>query len=173
MILIHYNAISSLKDIKKNFDLSNLVWWLGANKIALNANKTDLKIFWSPRKQITKKMNFCLHGQIFRQKTCTKYLGVLLDKHLLFKNHTNTLKQKLNKASGILAKLRHHLPSDILNAVHCSFWYKSRLNMSGLGTRQPWHTSHGSKSSKQSPKNNKFQERKTPKWTSIHWCKDT
>ena len=79
MILIHYHAISSIKDIKKNFDLSNLVRWLGATKVALNANKTDLKIFQSPRKQVTKKMNFCLHGQIFRQKTCTKYLGVLLD----------------------------------------------------------------------------------------------
>ena len=46
-------------------------------------------------------MNFRLSGQKIRQKTCTKYLGVLLDKHLLFKD----LKQKLNRATGILAKL--------------------------------------------------------------------
>ena len=59
-------ASSSLKDINKkiNFDLSNLVQWLRANKIALNVNKkTDIVIFRSPRKQITKKMNFCLSGQ--------------------------------------------------------------------------------------------------------------
>ena len=36
---------------------------------------------------------------------------------------------------------------------------------------QEWHTSHGLKSSKQSPKNNKFQGRKTSKCTSIHWDK--
>ena len=48
---------SSLKDINKkiNFDLSNLVQWLRANKIALNVNKTVIVIFWSPRKQITIK----------------------------------------------------------------------------------------------------------------------
>ena len=48
--LLH--ASSSLKDINKkiNFDLSNLVQWLQANKIALNVNKTDALIFWSPRK---------------------------------------------------------------------------------------------------------------------------
>ena len=81
-------------------------------------NKTDLVNFWSPRKQITKKMNFHLTGQKIRQKTCTKHLDVLLDKQLLSKGHINTLKQKLNRASGILAKLRHHLPSDILKIVY-------------------------------------------------------
>ena len=70
------------------------------------------------------------------KKTCTKYLGVLIDEHLLFKDHIKFLKQKLNKANGILAKLRHHLPSDILKTVYIllSFWYISMLCMSGLGT---------------------------------------
>ena len=65
-------------------------------------------------------MNFRLNGQKIRQKTCTKYLGVLLDEHLLFKDHINTLKQKLIRANGILAKLRHHLPSEILKTVYYS-----------------------------------------------------
>ena len=68
-------------------------------------------------------MNFRLIGQKNREKTCTKYLGVLLDEYLLFKDHINTLKQKLNRANGILAKLRYHLPSaDILKTVHYSFF---------------------------------------------------
>ena len=116
-------ASSSLKDINKkiNFDLSNLVQWLWANKIALNVNKTDIVIFQSPRKQITKKRNFRLSGHKIRQKTCTKYLGVLIDEHLLFKDR-NFLKQKLNRTNGILAKLRHHLPSDILKTVYYSLF---------------------------------------------------
>ena len=98
-----------MKDINKKiiFNLSNLVHWLRANKIALNVNKTD--IFWSPRKQITKKMNFHLSGQTIRQKTCTKYLGVLLEEHLLFK--------ELNIVNVIQATLRHHLPSGILKTI--------------------------------------------------------
>ena len=51
-------ASSSFKNIDKkiNFDLSNLVQWFQANKIALgNINKVNIVSFWSPRKQITKK----------------------------------------------------------------------------------------------------------------------
>ena len=62
-------------------------------------------------------MNFRLSGQKIRQKNYTKYLGVLIDEHLLFKYHINFLKQKFNRANGILAKLRHHLLSDILKTV--------------------------------------------------------
>ena len=65
-------------------------------------------------------MNFRLSGQKIRQKTCTKYLGVLIDEHLLFKDHINFLKQKLNRPNCILAKLRHRFPSDILKKVYYS-----------------------------------------------------
>ena len=99
-------------------------------------------------------------------------MHVLLDKHLLFKDHINILKPKLNTANGILAKLRHHLASDILKTVYYSFWYTSTLCMSSLGTKDKWHTSHDLKSSEQSPKNNKFQGRNTFKWTSSNWDKD-
>ena len=56
------------------------------------------------------------------KKTYTKYQSILLDEHLFFKDHINTLKQKLNRASSILAKLRHHLPSDILKTVYYSLF---------------------------------------------------
>ena len=63
-----------------------------------------------------------MSGQKSRQKACTKYLGVLIDEHLLFKDHIKFLKQKLNRANGILAKLGHHLPSDILKTVYYSLF---------------------------------------------------
>ena len=63
-------------------------------------------------------MNFHLNGLKSRQKTYSKYLGVLLDECLLFKDCINLLNQKLNRANGILVKLRHHLPSDILKTVY-------------------------------------------------------
>ena len=63
MMQIYYMSV--------NFDLSNLVQWLRANKLASNVNKTDILIFLSPRKQFTKKMNFRLSGQKIRKKICT------------------------------------------------------------------------------------------------------
>ena len=67
-------------------------------------------------------MNYRLGGQKIRQKHSTKYRGVLLDEHLLFKDRMNTFQQKLNRVNGILAKLRHHLLSDILKTVYYSLF---------------------------------------------------
>ena len=82
-------------------------------EISLNVNKTDIKIFLVSHKTNHLNVNFRLSGQKIGQKTCTQYLGVLLDEHLLFKDHISTLKQKLNRKNCILDKLRHHLSSDI------------------------------------------------------------
>ena len=92
-------AIHSLKNLNKavNFDLSNLVQWLRANKISLNANKTEIVVFRSPTKQIYKDLNFRLSGQKIEPKRCTKYLGVIIDEHMSFNEYMNTLKQNRNK----------------------------------------------------------------------------
>ena len=63
-------------------------------------------------------MNLRLSGQKIRQKTGTKYLRVLIEENVLFKDHINFLKQRLNRANGILPKLRHHLPSDMLKIIY-------------------------------------------------------
>ena len=70
---------------KINFDIPNLAQWFQVNKTALYVNKTDIVIFRYPRKQFTKKMNFCFSGQKIQQRACTKYLSVLIDNHLLIK----------------------------------------------------------------------------------------
>ena len=69
------------------------------------------------------------------RKLDKKYLGVLLDEHLLSKNCINTLKQKLDRANGILAKLRHHLPSDILKTIYYSL-FDTHLRYTCQGTKQ-------------------------------------
>ena len=75
------HASQSLKKINKtiNFDLSNLVQWLRANKISLNVNKAELVIFRSPKRQIYKNLNFRLSGQKIEPKHQKKYVGVILD----------------------------------------------------------------------------------------------
>ena len=82
-------ASSSLKDINKkiNHGLSNLVQWLRANKISPNVSKTEIVIFKSHSKQITKHLNFRLSGQKIIPKNRTKYLGILIDEHLAFKEY--------------------------------------------------------------------------------------
>ena len=68
-------ASHSLKKKKTiNFDLSNLVHWLKANKISLNVNKTELVIFRSPKNKFTKIYIFDLVGKKIEPEHRTKYL---------------------------------------------------------------------------------------------------
>ena len=117
-------ASHSLKNLNKtvNFDLSNLVQWLRTNKISLNANKTEIVVSRSPTKQICNNLNFRLSGQKIEPKHCTKYFGVIIDEHLSFNEYVNTLKQKLNRANGILAKLRYYVTDDVLKTIYYAFF---------------------------------------------------
>ena len=55
----------SMKKISKhiNHDLSLIAQWLRANKISLNADKTEIVTFSPTRKQITKYLNFHISSQ--------------------------------------------------------------------------------------------------------------
>ena len=51
-----------------------------------------------------------------------KYLGVRLDRHLNWKSHISDIATKLQRANGMLSKLRYYLPLKILvNIYHSIF----------------------------------------------------
>ena len=71
----------SLKKINKyvNHDLRLLCHWLRANKISLNASKTESIIFKRKNKQIQKHLNFRVSGQKIEITNSVKYLGIQLN----------------------------------------------------------------------------------------------
>ena len=112
-----------LKDIngKVNYDLRHIVEWLRANKISLKTGKTELVLFRSKNKQITKDMNFRISGQKINILCKTKYLGIILDEHLTFKYHLENLNLKLNRANCLLSKIRYYVKFLLLRTfILCS-----------------------------------------------------
>ena len=57
-------------------------------------------------------------GKKIEPKHHAKYLVVILDKHLSFNEYMNTPKQKLNRANGILAKLRYYISANTLKRIY-------------------------------------------------------
>ena len=53
-------------------------------------------------------------------KDYVKYLGMLLDKNLSFKNHINQIIIKISKTVGMIAKFRHFLPRKTLIQIYNS-----------------------------------------------------
>ena len=72
---------SSYKKIKNNLnrDLKGLCKWLLANKISLNASKTELIFFKKTSETISDNIKIKINGHKIYRTTELKYLGVYLD----------------------------------------------------------------------------------------------
>ena len=86
-----------------NAELCNVSNCRNANKIMVNTNKTNYIIFSYKRKLLSSgiKMN-----TTELKKKSTKFLGVILDENLIFKDHINFLRTKISKWVGIMYKLK-------------------------------------------------------------------
>lgn len=75
---------SSLKSLSDNVnaDLVLLCDWLNANKIALNAPKTEFVLFKSRHKNFDSELEIFLDGKRLAPRSSIKYLGVKLDQNL-------------------------------------------------------------------------------------------
>ena len=69
--------------------------WLRANRISLNANKTELLIFRPKSKSITKQLNFRISGQKINPVNKAKYLGIYLDEHLTWNFQLSQIENKI------------------------------------------------------------------------------
>ncbi len=118
------NSNNSLKQLQKhvNIDLKHLCHWLKANKISLNSGKTELMIFRNPHKVINYNLKIKINGKLIIPSSKIKYLGVILDPHLNGSAHVNYIAPKLNRAAGMLSKLRHFVSHQtLLNVYHAIF----------------------------------------------------
>lgn len=67
---------------------------------------------------MNKHLNFRLSGQRLHFSEKVVYLGIILDEHLSWNGHITLLIQKLARATGILAKLRHYVNYETLLSVY-------------------------------------------------------
>ena len=51
-------------------------------------------------------------------KTCVKYLEVLIDNNLTWKQHINYINEKISQTVGITARLRHLVPLNTLQIIY-------------------------------------------------------
>ena len=116
--LLHVNKSIKMLNRLLNQDLKSLCNWLKANKIALNATKTEMLFFRNQTKPFSNELCLRIDGKRIFPSHVVKYLGVYLDEFLSFKFHTNELSAKLRKSNGMLAKLRHYVPLETIRTIY-------------------------------------------------------
>ena len=116
-LLLSGNSIKKLQK-QLNIDLKLISKWLNANKISLNAEKTELIIFRHKMKVFNYKLKIKINGKQLYESQSVKYLGILIDSHLKWDHHVDSLAPKLSRAVGMLSKLRHFLDKNTLRSVY-------------------------------------------------------
>ena len=100
-----------VKEINKTLSkqLDKLNSWFAVNKLSLNVSKTNYMIFGN--KKIDRYMNICvrIYGLSIERVYNTKFVGVMIDDKLNWKEHITMIQSKITKTTAILYKASHVL----------------------------------------------------------------
>ena len=80
----------------------------GSNKLTLNVNKTQM-IMLSLKKNLTPQNEIILRNEVVQRVNTAKFVGVIVDQHLNWKDHISMISQKISKSCGIIYRIRNNL----------------------------------------------------------------
>ena len=115
--------LKSLETVLKR-ELAKVSDWLIANKLTLNIKKSNYVIFYPPQKKLVYQPTIKMFDNNLQRlvsldcKHHVKYLGVLIDKHLSWKSHIDFIAPKMSKTIGIISRLRHSVPFNVLTSLY-------------------------------------------------------
>ena len=117
-------------DIISKFDLINnelqeVCNWFKANKLSVNASKTNYMLLgtWQKTSENNDNARIILDKTPLKRVDKTKFLGVTIDKNLTWKNHIDNMSKSISRGVGIMneLKLRDDITYHTNNMcyVHC------------------------------------------------------
>ena len=101
-------------------ELSKLNVWFKVNKLSLNVAKTNFIVF-SGKKRVD-GVRVTIDSKSLEQVDSTKFLGVIIDERLTWKQHICNMKTKLSKCIAILYKCNRLLETSSLRVLYCSLF---------------------------------------------------
>ena len=101
--------------------------WMKANKLTINAAKSNIMIINSTTKNETQYLDVRHEGQLIERTQNVKYLGLRIDDKLKFNVHIKNIERKIACAVGILYKLSSFFPTEVLLQLYHALIYPHLL----------------------------------------------
>ena len=122
-VFFHSKNIEDLISNAKNI-MIQLNSWFDSNKLTLNTSKSSFTIFKSSRKRIINLPNSIdfLNYKIERTSSI-KFLGIILDEHLTWKEHINEVCNKLRSLFHIFYSIRGYLSKQNIKTLYYTLIY--------------------------------------------------
>ena len=129
-------ANKSIKDLFStvNEELNKIDAWFIANKLSLNVLKTKFSLFHKASRadDIPLKLpKLKIRDHEIDRVVSIKFLGVLLDEHLSWKEHIKYIENKVSKSIGLLYRAKPFLNKKALLALYYSYIH-TYLNYANL-----------------------------------------
>ena len=92
---------------------------MNANSLCINLSKTNFKNFSPQSRCLNNSINSLSVGSNeIKRATSIKYLGMLIDDNLNWKEHIKSIQEKLTKYCGLFYKIRSDIPKPILKNIY-------------------------------------------------------
>ena len=135
MFAHHTNLFFNHKGIKHFFtvvnnELVNIKDWFTANKLSLNVEKAKYSFFHKPSKKYDIPLRLpklAINSYEIQRKESIKFLGVLLDQYLTWKEHTKRTENKIAKNIGTLYKVRPYLDQKASLCLYYSYIHSYQI----------------------------------------------
>ena len=111
----------SLQDGVNN-DLAIIAEWLKVNKLSLNIKKTHFMCF-SAKNKPSPCISLQIDGEALAEVNKSKFLGVIIDNKLSWKDHISLVCRKVARGIGVIIKARKVLHSESMKCLYYSFIY--------------------------------------------------
>ena len=110
--------------LKANIDLKKISEWFQANKLSLNEDKTRFTLLHNleDRDNLLLQLPVLkINNYEIKRSSSIKFLGVMVDEHLNWKDHINVIENKLSKKLGLLQKAKQFLNAKTIKSLYFSF----------------------------------------------------
>ena len=98
--------------------------WFKANKLTLNSEKSNFIIFRSRQNKITNlPEQISFQNSSISRSTSAKYLGVILDEHLLWTQHITDICSKLKRYFKLFYSIRNLINTEQVKIIYYAFIY--------------------------------------------------
>ena len=91
-----------------NSELDKVAEWFDSYKLTLNIKKTQM-LMMSRKKPPNPQVDITLRNEAIQRVTKAKFLGVIVDQHLNWKDHISMVSHKISKSCGIISRFRNTL----------------------------------------------------------------
>ena len=123
-IYVWRKDISSKVDLIKinliNTELKGVTNWFKSNKLSVNASKTNFMILGTTHQtsKPSNRIKVILDNVELSLVNKIKFLGVLIDRNLTWKDHRDTISETMLRNVGIIYKLKYFDPKRILLSLY-------------------------------------------------------